>query len=73
MATIAPYPEQLFEELVSPLTRTEAIVEAERCLECGGPYAEAPCVTACPAGVDVPGFVEAIARDDPADQRWSAI
>ena len=65
MATIAQYPEQLFEELVSPLTRTEAIVEAERCLECGGPYAEAPCVTACPAGVDVPGFVEAIARDDP--------
>jgi glutamate synthase (NADPH/NADH) small chain len=65
MATVAPYPEQLFEELVSPLTRTEAIVEAERCLECGGPYAEAPCVTACPAGVDVPGFVSAIARDDP--------
>jgi len=65
MATVAPYPEQLFEELVSPLTRTEAIVEAERCLECGGPYAEAPCVTACPAGVDVPGFVSAIARNDP--------
>jgi glutamate synthase (NADPH/NADH) small chain len=65
MATVAPYPEQLFEELVSPLTRTDAIVEAERCLECGGPYAEAPCVTACPAGVDVPGFVSAIARNDP--------
>jgi glutamate synthase (NADPH/NADH) small chain len=65
MATIAPYPDQLFEELVSPLTRTEAIAEAERCLECGGPYAEAPCVTACPAGVDVPGFVAEIARDDP--------
>jgi dihydropyrimidine dehydrogenase (NAD+) subunit PreT len=65
MATVAPYPEQLFEELVSPLTRTEAIVEAERCLECGGPYADAPCVTACPAGVDVPGFVAAIALDDP--------
>ncbi len=65
MATIAPYSEQVFEELVSPLTRTEAIVEAERCLECGGPYAQAPCVTACPAAVDVPGFVAAIARDDP--------
>jgi dihydropyrimidine dehydrogenase (NAD+) subunit PreT len=65
MATVAPYPEQVFEELVSPLTGTEAIVEAERCLECGGPYAEAPCVTACPAGVDVPGFVAAIARGDP--------
>ncbi|MGZ8701251.1 MAG: FAD-dependent oxidoreductase [Gaiellaceae bacterium] len=65
MATVAPQPEQLFEELVSPLARAEAIVEAERCLECGGPYAEAPCVTACPAGVDVPAFVAAIARDDP--------
>ena len=64
MATAAPHPEQVFEELVSPFTRPEAIVEAERCLECGGPYAEAPCVTACPAGVDVPGFVAAIARDD---------
>ena len=64
MATVAPHPEHLFEELVPPLTRAEAIVEAERCLECGGPYAEAPCVIACPAGVDVPGFVAAIARDD---------
>ena len=64
MATVAPHPEKVFEELVSPLTRPEAVVEAERCLECGGPYAEAPCVTACPAGVDVPGFVAAIARDD---------
>src|SRR6202162_3730923 len=65
MATFAPHPEQLFEELVWPLTRAEALVEAERCLECGGPYAEAPCVTACPAGVDVPAFVAAIARDTP--------
>jgi glutamate synthase (NADPH/NADH) small chain len=65
MAIVAPQPQQLFEELVSPLTRAEATVEAERCLECGGPYAEAPCVTACPAGVDVPAFVAAIARDDP--------
>jgi dihydropyrimidine dehydrogenase (NAD+) subunit PreT len=65
MATVAPQPYRLFEELVSPLTRAEASVEAERCLECGGPYAEAPCVTACPAGVDVPAFVAAIARDDP--------
>jgi dihydropyrimidine dehydrogenase (NAD+) subunit PreT len=64
MATVAPHPEKVFEELVSPFTRPEAVVEAERCLECGGPYAEAPCVTACPAGVDVPGFVAAIARDD---------
>lgn len=56
-----------FAELSPPLSRDEALLEADRCLECGGPYAEAPCVTACPAGVDVPKFVAAIARDDPED------
>ena len=40
------------------------MLEADRCLECGGPYAEAPCVVACPAGVDVPAFIAAIARGD---------
>ena len=55
MASLAPQSERLFEDLVTPLTEAEAIVEADRCLECGGPYAEAPCITACPAGVDVPG------------------
>jgi dihydropyrimidine dehydrogenase (NAD+) subunit PreT len=51
--------------LTPPLERAEAIVEADRCLECGGPHAEAPCVTSCPAGIDVPAFVAAIARDEP--------
>jgi dihydropyrimidine dehydrogenase (NAD+) subunit PreT len=57
----------VFEELASPLSKAAAMLEADRCLECGGPYAAAPCVTACPAGVDVPAFIAAIARDDPAD------
>ena len=39
---------------------------ADRCLECGGPYAEAPCTAACPADVDVPRFVAAVAAGDPA-------
>src|SRR5512133_4166157 len=56
----------VFEELHPPLTRTEALLEADRCLECGGPYAPAPCMVACPAGVDVAGFIAAIAADDPA-------
>jgi len=63
--TSAPTLEDPFAELRPPLSREEAIVEAARCLECGGPYAPAPCVTACPAGVDVPTFVDEIARDDP--------
>src|SRR5881392_2125154 len=57
----------LFEELKPPLFAAEAVVEADRCLECGGPYAAAPCVDACPAGVDVPGFVAALARGEPED------
>ena len=63
MITDADFP-PLFQELRPPLRESEAFVEADRCLECGGPYAGAPCVLACPAGVDIPGFVGAIARGD---------
>jgi glutamate synthase (NADPH/NADH) small chain len=51
-------------ELKPPLSADEASVEADRCLECGGPYADAPCVVACPAGIDVPAFVAALAAGD---------
>jgi glutamate synthase (NADPH/NADH) small chain len=57
--------DELSRELRPPLSADEAVVEADRCLECGGPYAEAPCLTACPADVDVPRFVAAIAAGDP--------
>jgi glutamate synthase (NADPH/NADH) small chain len=60
-STIAPH---RWEELRPPLDAEGALVEADRCLECGGPYAEAPCTVACPAGIDVPSFVGAIARGD---------
>jgi glutamate synthase (NADPH/NADH) small chain len=63
--TTAPALDDPFAELRPPLSRGEAVVEADRCLECSGPYAPAPCVTACPAGVDVPTFVAELARDDP--------
>jgi dihydropyrimidine dehydrogenase (NAD+) subunit PreT len=55
----------VYAELVPPFTEQEALLDADACLECGGPYAPAPCTEACPAGVDVPGFVGAIARGDP--------
>ena len=58
-------PPALEDELRPPLTREEALLEADRCLECGGPHAPAPCVVACPVGIDVPAFVAAIARGDP--------
>jgi dihydropyrimidine dehydrogenase (NAD+) subunit PreT len=58
--------EIVFEELRPPLTVQEALVEADRCLECGAVHAPAPCTVACPADVDVAGFVSAIAAGDPA-------
>jgi dihydropyrimidine dehydrogenase (NAD+) subunit PreT len=65
MATVTPTEPARFAELKPPLDREGALAEADRCLECGGFHAEAPCVAACPAGVDVPSFIAEIARDDP--------
>lgn len=53
-----------FSELEPPLSKAEAILEATRCLECGGPLAPAPCIESCPTGIDIPGFITAIARGD---------
>jgi glutamate synthase (NADPH/NADH) small chain len=55
----------LSHELRPALSAEAALVEADRCLECGGPHAPAPCAVACPAGVDVPSFVAAVAAGDP--------
>ena len=62
--TTAPALVDPFAELRPPLSKGAAAVEADRCLQCGGPYAAAPCVDACPAGVDVPSFVAQIADGD---------
>ncbi len=60
-----------FGELRPPLRGPEeAAFEAQRCLFCGDAYAKAPCTVACPADIDVPGFIRAIAdgsRDQAAD------
>jgi glutamate synthase (NADPH/NADH) small chain len=55
----------LREELRPPLGAEQAVIEAEQCLGCGGPYAEAPCTTACPADIDVPEFIEQIRVGEP--------
>ena len=44
-------------DLHLPLRAQEAIVEADRCLYCF----DAPCIAACPTGIDVPGFIKKIA------------
>ncbi|MBN1900701.1 dihydropyrimidine dehydrogenase, partial [Candidatus Sumerlaeota bacterium] len=45
-----------FEPSEKPVREEEAIAEAARCLFCYDP----PCVKACPAHVDVPGFIKRI-------------
>jgi dihydropyrimidine dehydrogenase (NAD+) subunit PreT len=46
-----------FQEVVPPLKPKEAIDEANRCLFC---Y-DAPCIKACPTGIDIPSFIKKIA------------
>ena len=49
-----------FADAAPRLTRSQALVEAERCLYCF----DAPCTIACPTGIDVPSFIRRIADDN---------
>lgn len=57
----------VFRDEHPPLNHKQAALEADACLQCGGPCAPAPCVAACPAGIDVPGFIRDIAQGRPVD------
>ncbi len=46
-----------FQEVHPGLTKQEAIEESNRCLYC---Y-DAPCIQACPTGIDIPTFIKKIA------------
>ena len=46
-----------FQEIVPALTKQEAMEESNRCLYC---Y-DAPCIKACPTGIDIPSFIKKIA------------
>ena len=48
------------EEKIKSFKPTEAVFEASRCIECDS----APCVKACPVGVDIPQFISRIKMGD---------
>ena len=52
--------ERTFSDLHPPLTKSEALIAADRCYFC---YA-APCTTACPTGIDIPRFIQSIRSGD---------
>ncbi|MCF7858356.1 MAG: FAD-dependent oxidoreductase [Candidatus Cloacimonetes bacterium] len=47
-----------FVEMVKGYSKEKALLEAERCLECG------ICVARCPAHMDIPEYIKAIREDD---------
>lgn len=49
-----------FSDMHPPLGRPEALIEADRCYFCF----DAPCTTACPTGIDIPGFIQKIRSDN---------
>jgi len=49
-----------FGDLHPPLSRSEALIAADRCYFCF----DAPCTTACPTGIDIPGFIQKIRSDN---------
>src|ERR1035437_6597843 len=49
-----------FNEVALGLDLDGALHEAERCLRCKKPR----CVPGCPVGIDIPGFIQALARKD---------
>lgn len=51
---------QSFVEVQIPYTEEQAVIEAERCLQCGTPV----CIDACPVQMDVRGMCEAVSRRD---------
>lgn len=49
-----------FADAHPPLSRSEALIEADRCYFCF----DAPCTAACPTGIDIPGFIQQIRSDN---------
>lgn len=61
--------ERNFSDLHPPLTKSQALIAADRCYFC---YA-APCTTACPTGIDIPRFIQSIRSDDIEGAAWAIL
>lgn len=48
------------EEVNQGLSAEEAVIEARRCMDCPDPQ----CVTGCPVGINIPGFIKNIERGE---------
>lgn len=48
------------EEVNQGISAEQAVVEASRCMDCPNPT----CVTGCPVGINIPGFIKNIERGD---------
>ncbi len=57
MAVRSERSETVFEDFKPAYTPNQAVVEANRCLYCH----DAPCIQACPTGIDIPEFIRKIA------------
>ncbi len=53
--------QKLTTDLHKPLSAHEALVESDRCYFCH----DAPCITACPTGIDIPLFIRQINTQNP--------
>ena len=61
--------ERNFSDLHPPLSKSEALIAADRCYFC---YA-APCTTACPTGIDIPRFIQSIRSGDTEGAAWAIL
>ena len=51
---------RMMDEVALGFTKEQAIVEANRCLQCAKPF----CIEGCPVNIDIPGFIKQIAEGE---------
>ena len=49
---------RMMDEVALGFSKEQAIVEANRCLQCPKPF----CMEGCPVNIDIPGFIREIAN-----------